>query len=104
MTSRKRRREALRHRVEGWAHRLRVHPRVVQIRPMTRKWGSCSYSGRVSFAEDLAGETPRFQDYVIAHELLHLRVKNHGRLFKALMSLHLPGWKRYKVASGRQKR
>jgi predicted metal-dependent hydrolase len=30
---------------------------------------------------------------VIAHELLHLRLPTHGRLFKALMTVHVPGWR-----------
>ncbi|HEX3098711.1 MAG TPA: YgjP-like metallopeptidase domain-containing protein [Usitatibacter sp.] len=29
------------------------------------------------------------------HELLHLRVRNHGRPFKALMSAHVPNWQRF---------
>ena len=60
---------------------------------MTRKWGSCSSWGIVTLAADLAERPPAFQDFVIAHELLHLRVPNHGRLFKALLSAHLPAWK-----------
>jgi hypothetical protein len=38
-----------------------------------------------------------------AHELLHLRVAAHGRLFKALMSLHVPNWREFRCrASGHQ--
>jgi len=62
---------------------------------MTRKWGSCSTNGIVTFAVDLAEQERGFQDFVIAHELLHLRVPNHGKLFKALMTVHLPDWKKY---------
>jgi predicted metal-dependent hydrolase len=62
---------------------------------MTRKWGSCSTLGTVTLAADLADQQPGFQDFVIAHELLHLRVPNHGRLFKALMTAHVPAWKTY---------
>ena len=80
-------------RVRAWARRLEVRPRLVRIRPMTRKWGSCSSRGIVTLAADLAERPPAFQDFVIAHELLHLRVPNHGRLFKALLSAHLPAWK-----------
>ena len=47
-----------------------------------RKWGSCSTRGIVTLAADLADQQTGFQDFVIAHELLHLRVPNHGRLFK----------------------
>jgi len=49
-------------------------------------------------AEDLARRDPGFQDFVIAHELLHLRVHDHGRLFKALMSAHLPGWRKHDLS------
>ena len=41
--------------------------------------------------------TAAFQDYVIAHELLHLRVPNHGPLFKALLTAHVPAWRRYEL-------
>jgi len=61
---------------------------------MTRKWGSCSTTGVITLAEDLIEQEPRFQDFVIAHELLHLRVPTHGRVFKALLTLHVPEWRR----------
>jgi hypothetical protein len=64
---------------------------------MTRKWGSCSTAGTITLARDLIHEESRFQDFVIAHELLHLRVPNHGKVFKALMSLHIPDWRRHDV-------
>ena len=95
MPTRDERRRRLRGRVEYWARRLRVRPRVVRVQPMTRKWGSCSTAGIVTLALDLADQEPAFRDFVIAHELLHLRVPNHGKLFKALMTLHVPGWRNY---------
>src|SRR5262245_17818513 len=79
-------------RAAYWAERLKVTPKYVRVQRMTRKWGSCSTGGIVTLAEDLADENRRFQDFVIVHELLHLRVQNHGKLFKALMGLHVPGW------------
>lgn len=64
---------------------------------MTRKWGSCSTHGIVTLADDLVDQAPNFQDFVIAHELLHLRVPNHGKVFKALMSVHVPDWRKHDV-------
>jgi predicted metal-dependent hydrolase len=85
--------QQLRRLTQAWARKLGVRPRVVRIQRMTRKWGSCSTNGTVSLASDLAERPPKFQDFVIAHELLHLRVSNHGRLFKALMTAHVPHWR-----------
>jgi predicted metal-dependent hydrolase len=85
--------DALKQRVARWAIRLRVNPRVVRVQRMTRKWGSCSSSGTITLAADLLDEPVGFQDFVVAHELLHLRVPNHGRLFTALMTAHMPGWR-----------
>lgn len=78
-------------RVEQWAIRLRVRPRQVRLQVMRRKWASCSSHGRVTFCLDLLRQSHSFQDYVIAHELLHLRVRNHGKLFKAALRTHLRG-------------
>jgi predicted metal-dependent hydrolase len=88
----------LRRRVDTWAVKLRVMPRVVRVQRMTRKWGSCSTAGTVSLAIDLDEQDRHFQDFVIVHELLHLRVPNHGRLFKALMSAHVPRWRSLELA------
>ena len=88
---------ALKRRVDVWAIRLKVSPRVVRVQRMTRKWGSCSTTGTITLATDLNEQNPGFQDFVIAHELLHLRVPTHGRLFRALMTLYLPNWRAFDV-------
>lgn len=85
--------EALKRRTMAWAVRLRVNPRVIRVQEMRRKWGSCSSSGTVTLSMALATASERFQDYVIVHELLHLRYPTHGRLFKAVMTMHVPGWR-----------
>lgn len=87
--------EGLRQRVEYWAERLHVSAPRVRVRDMTRKWGSCSTAGTITLATDLSCQQVGFQDFVIAHELLHLRVPNHGKLFKALMNAHVPDWREY---------
>lgn len=83
----------LKRRLDVWTVRLRVMPRLVRVQKMTRKWGSCSTLGIVTLAIDLDEQPAAFQDYVIAHELLHLRLPNHGRLFKALLQAHIPAWR-----------
>lgn len=89
--------ERLRARVAEWSVRLRVTPRVVRVQRMTRKWGSCSSAGTITLAVDLTRRSAAFQDFVVAHELMHLRVPNHGKLFQALMTAHLPAWRQQSV-------
>jgi predicted metal-dependent hydrolase len=91
----------LKRRVDAWAVKLRVMPRLVRVQRMIRKWGSCSTAGTVTLAVDLDEESEGFQDFVIVHELLHLKVPNHGRLFKALMTAHVPKWRAMDAARTR---
>ncbi|HVU46936.1 MAG TPA: M48 family metallopeptidase [Terracidiphilus sp.] len=81
-------------RVQSWTTKLRVNPKQIRLQKMNRKWASCSTLGWVTFSEDLLNEPPAFQDYVIVHELLHLKVRNHGKLFKSFMRAYLPGWEK----------
>ncbi len=89
--------QEIRRRILAWAAKLSVDPGIIRIQKMRRKWGSCSTRGTVTLAADLADQDRRFQDFVIAHELLHLRVPQHGRLFSALMTAHVPGWRAMEI-------
>jgi predicted metal-dependent hydrolase len=64
-------------------------PKQVHIRPMTRKWGSCSTAGGITLETGLLTQPADFRKQIIVHELLHLRVPNHGKLLKALLSAYL---------------
>ncbi len=89
-------RDAVCKRVEHWARVLDVPMPRVRVRHMIRKWGSCSTSGVITLSDDLTDQDSGFQDFVIAHELLHLRLPNHGKLFKALLAAHVPDWSKYR--------
>lgn len=80
---------AFRARVTHWEAIIRITLRQVRLQSMRRKWASSSTRGTVSFSRDLLRRTRRFQDEVIVHELVHLRVPNHGRLFKRMVSSFL---------------
>ena len=77
--------------VKAWAERIDVEPKEIHVRPMTRKWGSCSTSGRLTFNTELLAESASLRKRAIVEELLHLKVPNHGKLFKALLKAYLGG-------------
>jgi predicted metal-dependent hydrolase len=52
---------------------------------MSRRWGSCTDSGNVSLDWRLVYAPKRVAAYVVAHELTHLKIKNHGRQFWKLL-------------------
>lgn len=77
--------------VWAWARRLGVEGRIreVRLRPMKRKWASCSSRGRLTFDVELLRQPASFRREVIVHELLHLKLPNHGKLFRALLKAYL---------------
>ena len=83
------RKEKFKQRVERWAKSVRVKPSQIRVQAMRTKWASCSSAGWITFDEALLKKSRKFQDHVIVHELLHLKIPNHGRLFKSLLRTHL---------------
>jgi predicted metal-dependent hydrolase len=81
--------DVFRAEVAAWAKRIKVEPKAIHIRPMIRKWGSASTAGRISFSSDLLVQHAEFRKRVIVEELLHLKVPNHGKLFKTLLNAYL---------------
>jgi len=77
--------------VDAWAKRIGVRPTQVTVRPMKRKWGSCSTAGRLTFDTGLFREHVEFRKRVIVEELLHLRTPGHGKVFKALLRSYVGG-------------
>ncbi|MDZ7796276.1 MAG: SprT family zinc-dependent metalloprotease [Candidatus Marinimicrobia bacterium] len=69
---------------------------------MKRRWGSCSSKGVITLNTELIKKAPELIDYVILHELCHLKVPTHNRAFYDLLESVLPDWKtRRKELNGR---
>jgi hypothetical protein len=73
------------------AHGFRV--RRVAIRDQRSRWGSCSPTGDISLNWRLVLMPAAVRDYVLLHELAHLRVANHSRKFWRLLGEVCPGWR-----------
>jgi len=76
--------------LKTWADRVGVQPGRIQFRDMYQKWGSCSSKGNITLNTALTYLPRDLAEYVVLHELVHLKVFNHGKEFKALMLAHMP--------------
>lgn len=68
----------------------------VRLQVMTRQWGSCSPSGRITLNPWLVSAPREAIDYVLLHEVCHLKHHNHGRAFYSTLDRHMPGWRMVK--------
>jgi predicted metal-dependent hydrolase len=86
-------RKIITERVEYFARSHNFKPVKLRISPARTRWGSCSRKGTLSFSWRLVMAPPEVVDYVVVHELAHLREMNHSRAFWELVGMILPGYK-----------
>jgi predicted metal-dependent hydrolase len=79
--------------IEDEARELGVEPKLIQIRDQRSRWGSCSTRGTLSFNWRLVLAPFEVLDYVVVHELCHLRVPDHSRRFWRLVETRRPEWR-----------
>jgi predicted metal-dependent hydrolase len=74
------------------ADRLGLHYHSVGIRDPRTRWGSCSRRGNLSFSWRLVMAPPEILEYVVVHELCHLREPSHQKPFWRMLEAARPGW------------
>jgi hypothetical protein len=70
-----------------------LQPGEITIRNQRSRWGSCSPDGNVALNFRLLQMPPHIRDYVMIHELMHLRQQNHSRRFWRLVAAAYPGFR-----------
>ncbi len=78
--------------VDKWAKAVGVTPQGFSVTGARTRFGSCSSKGRLCFSYHLMRYPEEAIDYVVLHEVCHLRHMNHGRHFYALLSQHMPDY------------
>jgi predicted metal-dependent hydrolase len=80
--------------LEKWSKKLQLCDYTWQVKLMRTQWGSCTKKSRILlFNLELARVPKECIEYVVVHELTHLTVENHGKVFEAMMTARLPRWR-----------
>ena len=86
-------RAVLTERAEFYARKFGFKVERIRISSARTRWGSCSAKGTLSFTWRLVMAPPEVIDYVVVHELCHLKELNHSKTFWAQVEAILPGYK-----------
>ena len=94
---RKQAQEEIPRRVGFWSRKLDLVPGGVRISSARTRYGSCSARNQLSFTWRLMMTPPAVIDYVVVHELIHIREKNHSARFWAQVEKVLPDYRTRRV-------
>jgi len=86
-------------RLNLWATEFPIQLPMFQfkLRKMKRQWGNCNNKGIITINSQLIRYPIQCIDYVLVHELTHLKHLNHGRGFYRLMEQVCPNWKHQRL-------
>lgn len=73
-----------------WSKRLAVRPRSAAVKLTTTRWGSCTASGELSMNARIAMLPPKIAEYLVVHELCHLKRMDHSPAFWREVEAALP--------------
>lgn len=79
--------------VTQWEAVEGLRPRYIRIKRMRSRWGSCGPQGDININWILALMPPEMLEYVVFHELCHLRHRNHSASFWSLVESGIPDWR-----------
>ena len=85
--------EVISARIAEYVYQYGFSPKQVKITSAQTRWGSCSPDGSLNFTWRLVLAPMDVIDYVVVHELSHLRVRNHSQKFWKVVESILPGYK-----------
>jgi hypothetical protein len=85
--------EKLTPRIHKWLDTTGLKYKCLRFKKMDKAWGNCSPQNSITFNYDAITLPYSLIDYLIVHELVHTKIKNHSKEFWAEVSKYLPNWK-----------
>ena len=88
--------EKITERVDHYGNRFQLLPEGIKITSARSRWGSCSRDNRLSFSWRIIMASLTIIDYVLIHELVHIREKNHSQKFWNYLESVLPDYRKHR--------
>jgi len=88
--------ERITERVYYYSHRFQLFPEGIKITSAKSRWGSCSRDDRLSFSWRIIMASLAVIDYILIHELVHIREKNHSKKFWNYLESIFPGYRKHR--------
>lgn len=85
--------DEINNRLEYYKHIIGVSYNNVRIKEQKTRWGSCSRKGNLNFNWKIVMAPPKVMDYVIIHELCHIKHMDHSKQFWGLVQQYMPEYK-----------
>lgn len=82
--------------IEKYTKLLKETPNKVRIKDIKYAWGSCSSNRNITINQKLANKKEEVIEYVVLHEMCHLKYMNHSKDFWNLLENHMPEYKKYR--------
>ncbi len=83
-------------KVKYYSSIMDVYPKSIKINSAKKRYGSCSGENNINFSLFLMDKDERFIDYVVVHELAHIKHHNHSKAFYGFIESFMPDYKERK--------
>jgi len=83
-------------RIEHYSNRLDVKPKKIIFKKLRGRWGSATQDNTINLSIDLLKAPKPVIDYVVLHELCHIRIKDHSHKFWSLVRKFMPDYEKHK--------
>jgi len=84
----------LRNRVKFHSQKMNLYPKKVNIKKLKSRWGSATNDGTINLNVNLLNAPKKIIDYIVIHELCHLKIKGHSRQYWNLLHKFMPDYEK----------
>lgn len=83
--------------IDIYAEKYNLYPRMIRVKTQKSRWGSCGIHNDINLNWLLILTPPKVMEYVVIHELCHIKERNHSAAFWVLVEKHCPDYREHRL-------